>query len=127
MGLYKEEHHALIELFDRQQRIYPDACDEGVIITGLDDPSCKRVTEIISSFAKSNFNIHRHEIDVPSITHQVSVVINIPWEYADCPGFSECSEWSINWVHDRRRKLQFISLSVRNAQVMNNEIYNEGA
>lgn len=111
MGLYKEADHAFSELDARQVRIYPDACDTGIKVSGVDDPLCLKVKQMLADdFLMGGIKLHRNLFDYGA-SHGVLVKFLLPWEKAEGERNKFCgTEWHIMYTEDRVRKVKFISL-----------------
>lgn len=123
MGLYKELQYALVDLAKQQTQIYPDAADVGVLMpegSTLGD----KVKELLThEMFGGSFKKHRTEHRTPHFVY-VTVVFNIPWEPVDySAGFYRCSEWTIHYINDIRRKVRFLQFSEANVTKQESEIY----
>ena len=112
MGLYKEEHHWLLEQFKKQKQIYNDACDHGVVVSGVFDPYCDEVRQVLfeDSYLFSSIKKHRTG-EVTNRQIGVSIKLYLPWEGQG--DNNSCTEWNIHYVDDLVRKVRFISFDHR--------------
>ena len=113
MGLYKEVDHFFNQHTVMQTRIYKDACDVGLKVSGVTDPLCQELREIFAGKGERSWFLegikkHREEGRYNDGTIMYSTVtVYLPWEYDG--GSTRCTEWRVTYHNDPVRKVQFIS------------------
>jgi hypothetical protein len=133
MGLFKEADYFFKEYAQRQNRIYDDACDEGILVTGLDDPLCIKLKEIFNDTGgwkgfMSGIKKHRTmQLDNNDLLLYATVVVYLPWETSEGNDNElRCTKWTVTYNSDRRNKKLFVSFSARQACVAYNEVWETG-
>ena len=121
MGIGKEANYAFMELYNKQVLIYPDACDEGIKVTGFTDPVCLRIKEILEDdFLTGAFTKHRDKFNY-GLLYGFIIKLYIGWENAD-PGMTRATEWDIRYTDDIQNKIKYVSLQSRNVIIENRKL-----
>ena len=130
MGLYKEADHFFNEYYVKQEQIYDDACDVGIVIVDFTDQLCIDLAAIFAGsnkwehFGLGSIKKHRHTGYYQNgIIQFSSVVVYLPWE-SDGDKY-RCTKWMITYNNDVGRKKQFISFTPCGALRKENEIWEE--
>ena len=117
MGMYKEADHFFNGWASKQERIYDDACDVGIPVSGFDDRLCVNLAGILSGrggyehYALDSIKKHRSKgnySDNKTIMYS-EVIVYLPWESDH--GQFRCTRWIITYNNDPMKKKQFISFS----------------
>ncbi len=129
MGLYKEVDYLFAGYVAKQERIYNDACDVGIIVDDFTAQLCIELAAIFAGRGEQEYLLdgikkHRYIGYWQDGTIQFSsVVVYLPWE-PDGDRF-RCTKWMITYNNDPVRKKQFISFTPSTAMRKEAEIWEE--
>lgn len=125
MGVYKELEHELTNLYSKQTQIYPDSSDFGIVVSGPDDPICKKIKSLLTdeNMAGSLKQVRNEQRSEGFI--YVGIVFNIPWEVCEFDrNLTLCSQWVIHYYRDCIRRTSSVCLVESSVQVGSSEIFN---
>ncbi len=121
MGLYKELHYELEQLYKQQQQIYIDAADTGIFITSMDDPVCKKIRMLLEEpIMAGGLNQHRTESRDRDCV-EVDIVLYLPWE--SIGDQNRCTKWNIIFYKDLIKGPMFISLHSSSSVASDDDVW----